>query len=1244
MIKMHQVGAWLLRALTLLITFTANAQETTRPAEVPVDFQDLFEADSRAEYRIEGDVQWSGDRLSVAEKSLIGTQVLLSPEFKVDLEIRPIADAMGRSVTRLNFLMTLDIEIVVRIIRLSNDANYKAQMEVFQSYRKGKVDAKVTKLSQIPIAVSAQLPERWELSFNYGVLHVGMNGKSYGTTYVESDGARCAGIFVSSDLGITQCARLAYAGTAPQLRPEQKAALATIQENDVQATKLAIENLDEWLTLKRANVEVIREAFGENNYAIGFMHHSIGIRYEQLKSYQESAAEFDAAYRIWSESLGENHPRTLFSRITVGTQHVYNGQITRGLEIILPHLARLCRVAGTTCQTSQNALIISSNSLRHCISELAERQEYQKCLRCCRQLQELNKVLFGNDAKKYYLDERRLEFLQTLVDATGQRKESLIEIDVRYWREPKEPLDAYENLLLEREYELLALCREHLGDTHPMTLETLLKTANEEVILGGFGKALQLVNETVKGYQSIFGTNHPAYAASLAELASFLSIMGRSDEATPLFDSAIDILAEAGGHWDRARVRAVMNRGRHRIRMNQWFLAEQDLFAAYEMLVKDGMESGSMGLQILERLTDVYRARSDLINATAMLDKHRDLVLKTYGVDSEPYCSVAYSEAIQLEWQNQPKLADAKYADARQLAIKHYGRNSRMFYSLAESEFGFQLRQRNSVRAEQLLREMMEFERHRRDSLYDVYSDSEQFAHSLIDLESQNRIMLLATAGLLKPSQAYQLVLSTKGSVAMHQRQQAFARRDPKLKDAVVRLQEISGLLTKHRSQTISVSDTEHQQLVAERQQINQRIAAHARKSDAQPERMTPETICQSLEPGSVVIDYVQYAAPRNAQRWNETEFESRMAAFVYSSERSVELIQLGTSEEISKLLLAWIRTWGGELASRSAEAAAVARTAVDVAGVKLRKLVLDPILAGRQQPKSLVISPAGDLTFCSFGALPIRKDGTLLIEDVVLSYTIAAQLIHDPATDRGNRNQPKLLLVGDVDYGEHLLGQDFLFVPLSDQQESLNLIQKAFARKYGSGNVICLMGDNATEDRVRESVSGARIVHIQTHGFCVDSSQLSGTTTDGKAASVAGLALADANSAMSTLISAPGVLWDEEMVTLDWTNADLVMLSACQSTLGDIKPGEGMQGLHRALAVSGAATSITTLWSVLDLPTKQLVEKFYHHWFDNDLTKSQALRQAQIDMIRSYQLPGIEYNQRCPMYLWAAFVLYGAQ
>jgi CHAT domain-containing protein len=181
----------------------------------------------------------------------------------------------------------------------------------------------------------------------------------------------------------------------------------------------------------------------------------------------------------------------------------------------------------------------------------------------------------------------------------------------------------------------------------------------------------------------------------------------------------------------------------------------------------------------------------------------------------------------------------------------------------------------------------------------------------------------------------------------------------------------------------------------------------------------------------------------------------------------------------------------------------------------------------------------------------------------------------------------------------------------------------KTIAALYG---VEPLLGKAATEGAVRERVAEAGIVHLAAHGHYNPVAPLSSL-----------IALAPDDPASGSGSSSEQATYDGwltvgEVYGLDLSQTDLVVLSACQTHLGELSQGDELVGLTRAFIFAGTPTVVASLWNVNDEATSFLMERFYSHLKEDGLGKAEALRQAQLETMVEYPDP----------YYWAAFVMSG--
>lgn len=173
------------------------------------------------------------------------------------------------------------------------------------------------------------------------------------------------------------------------------------------------------------------------------------------------------------------------------------------------------------------------------------------------------------------------------------------------------------------------------------------------------------------------------------------------------------------------------------------------------------------------------------------------------------------------------------------------------------------------------------------------------------------------------------------------------------------------------------------------------------------------------------------------------------------------------------------------------------------------------------------------------------------------------------------------------------------------------------------------LLGQASTESNFKANIDHD-IIHIATHGFFIDKKPRLGEYLDPMLYS--GLLLAGASEA-STMekTGEDGVLTAYEIMNMEFSNLDMIVLSACETGTGQVASGEGVYGLQRAFFVAGANTLIMSLWKVDDTATKELMINFYRNYLKTG-DKRASFLDAQKKVKKKYKSP----------FYWGAFVMVG--
>lgn len=445
----------------------------------------------------------------------------------------------------------------------------------------------------------------------------------------------------------------------------------------------------------------------------------------------------------------------------------------------------------------------------------------------------------------------------------------------------------------------------------------------------------------------------------------------------------------------------------------------------------------------------------------------------------------------------------------------------------------------------------------------------------------------------------------------------------------------------------------------------------------------------ERIDKNGALIEIVRYSpyelsSPKADSPWQP----DRYAAFVLrgGKDGKLTLIDLGAADTIDTLV--------HELRQTVADVPRELRT-TDEADLeeqyrelaqKLSQAIWLPLKDAIAGATHLFIGSDGELTRIPFEAL-VDDEGRYLLESFAITYVSSAGDLLRQADQRAEgtvvfaapnyelqavpaRPQPEALASHDAG-GEAFRGdvsadvRGLNWLPLPGTRKEADRIRSLLDGQDGFAPVAVLSDDKALEGELK-ALPAPRILHLATHGFYLPDQQANGggepaatapavadkpATTSERLATLravenpllrSGIILAGANrpqeqNSSDTRVD-DGWATAEEIGMLDLTGTELVVLSACETGLGDVRTGEGVSGLRRAFLHAGARTLVTSLYKVPDDATQELMGRFYER-LASGATKQAALRDAQLATIAARRK---EFGAAHPFF-WASFVLVGS-
>ncbi|MCI0491294.1 MAG: tetratricopeptide repeat protein [Blastocatellia bacterium] len=728
----------------------------------------------------------------------------------------------------------------------------------------------------------------------------------------------------------------------------------------------------------------------------------------------------------------------------------------------------------------------------------------------------------------------------------------------------------------------LSIFERKLGPDHLAVALPLNNLAKIYYTQGDYSKATPLFERALAIREKVLGPDHPAVALSSSNLGVLFEVEGRYQQAAPLYERALAIYEKNFGRDHFEVGLAVNNLGWLHYRKGDYEKAESLFKRSLAIWEKDlGADHPSAALS-LSNLATLYEAKGELSKAIAHRSRgnensERQIAINlAAGSEQQKLLYLAtFAEDTDRTVSLHLHSAPADAAAARVALLTVLRRKGRVLDAMADSLGA--LRRRLAPEDRELL-------------------------DRLADVRTRLAATMLGRGGTGDP-----------------------ARRREDL-----------------------------QRLEEEEQRLQAEVSRRSAEFRAQSRPVTLEAVQAAIPADAALIEFATFR-PFDAKfkKYSEQFGDLRYAAYLLRNKGELQWVDLGEAKAIDariESLRARLRS------SKSKDFKRLAR--------ELDSKVMEPVRKLLGETGRILLSPEGALNLVPFAAL-VDERGRYLVERYSITYLTTgrdllrleepvrskqgAVVIANPdfggETEAGDDRELKVVKKGGGKASESSPeAVDFsqvYFKPLPGTAEEAEALKTILRRAK------VLTGSEATEEAVKE-LAGPTILHIATHGFFLDSvvagpapvrvaSQGQGGESLALGMKIenpllrSGLGLAGAN--LKEGEGGDGILTALEAAVLNLWGTKLVVLSACDTGVGEVRRGDGVHGLRRALVLAGSESQVMSLWPVNDEGTRDLMIDYYRA-LEAGQGRSEALRRVQLKMIAS--------KRRSHPYYWASFIQSG--
>ncbi|MBL0238714.1 MAG: CHAT domain-containing protein [Saprospiraceae bacterium] len=819
--------------------------------------------------------------------------------------------------------------------------------------------------------------------------------------------------------------------------------------------------------------------------------------------------------------------------------------------------------------------------------------------------------------------------------------------------------------------EAMAIREKVLGKEHPDYASSMANLANLYIAVGNYEKAEPLYLESKAIREKVLGKDHPEYAKSLSNLAIFFYEMGNYEKAEPLYLESKAIREKVLGKEHPDYANSLSNLAVLYHDMGNYEKAESLYLEANAILGKVLGKEHPDYANSLNNLAVFYDDMGNYEKAEPLYLESKVIMEKVLGKDHPDYASSPNNLANLYYEMGKYERVESLHLEAKALRQKVLGKEHPDYTSSLTNLVRLYERQNRYLDSDPLNEEAFILSQTRLINSMSFLSEKELAKYILKFQNSSSELSAYLLARQAEKSQTgnlsalvYDHVLFYKGFLL------TAASRQNTLSAASTESKEINVRLKVYQRQLA----TEYAKPIAERNDINEleEKANIAEKELARSVAGYADAIRQikwkevqaTLKQTDAAMEFISFKVNFPLT----TDSNLYAALLVKPGDKQPKFIPLFESKSLDSLLHSKSERKADYVNSLYTLAE---RGIVAEPGPKksLYEILWKPLEKELTGIKTIYFSPSGLLHRINLDAIAISETETLADKYKLVELNSTRQLVIPRQIKNGNNDA---VLYGGIQFEQDSTFQNNEPLIVSRSRGELSFSSIDSTLRGGSWNylagterevnsiekimetsglkVILKTGYEATEESFKNigvnNASSPRILHIATHGYFFPDPKgsrqsLVGGNHDEPVFKMSehpmlrsGLIMAGGNASWQgkqTLEGREdGILTAYEISLMNLSNTELVVLSACETGLGDIQGNEGVYGLQRAFKIAGAKYLIMSLWQVPDKQTSILMTTFYKKWLEEKLNIPDAFHAAQKEL-RDLGLDP---------YQWAGFVL----